>query len=490
MYRLMLAGQRLGKRVLPIVEREDELELLFRESARVRFKAGFGVRVRLTARGAGLWSESGGENSKFGISITELIRLVGRLTSAECPAQLKLIHFHLGSQIADIDNVRKAVEEAARIYAWLRQQGVEVEYFDVGGGLGVSYEAGNPDTLGHINYTLDEYARTIVDSLMSICDDEGVPHPIIVSESGRAVTAHHSILVVEAVASRRKNYPAEVAPVGGPPAFDELHALHAQVAESDADPDELDTIYASLRRLRSNVAESFRKGGISVEQKAQFERVFWATAMAIASRIPSVDGAEISRPLLELRTQLLDHYQCNFSVFRSMVDHWAIGQRFPIMPIHRLTERPSRKGILVDLTCDSDGKVRTFVSPEGDKRFLELHELHPAEPYYLGMFLMGAYQDIMGDMHNLFGRVTEAHVYVDEDEPGNFYLEEILPGTTVEEQLETVQYYANDLERRMGDLIQQEVKGGRIRPKEGVKLLNEYRQVFRSMTYLNTDPEA
>jgi arginine decarboxylase len=173
-----------------------------------------------------------------------------------------------------------------------------------------------------------------------------------------------------------------------------------------------------------------------------------------------------------------------------MVDHWAIGQRFPIMPVQRLNEAPTRRGILVDLTCDSDGKVRTFVSPEGDKRYLELHLLRPDEPYYLGVFLMGAYQDIMGDMHNLFGRVTEAHVYADEEEPGNFYLEEILPGATVEEQLELVQYHANDLERRMGDLIQKEVKGGRVRPKEGVKLLNEYRRVFRNMTYLNTDPES
>jgi arginine decarboxylase len=274
------------------------------------------------------------------------------------------------------------------------------------------------------------------------------------------------------------------------PLFGRLRAIYERAQLVSNAVEDLDEVYAGLRRLRSEMAELFRGGEVSVEEKAQFERIFWATAMAINSRLHEVDSAHLTRSLVDLQNQLLDHYQCNFSIFRSMVDHWAIGQRFPIMPIHRLSEPPSRRGMLVDLTCDSDGKVRTFVSPEGDKRFLELHDLRPNEPYYLGVFLMGAYQDIMGDMHNLFGRVTEAHVYVDEDEPGNFYLEEILPGTTVEEQLETVQYYANDLERRMGDLIQKEVKGGRVRPKEGVKLLNEYRRVFRNMTYLNTDMES
>ena len=491
MYRLMVAGQRLGKRVIPIVERADELDLMFEEAHRGGFTFRFGTRVRLTTRGAGLWSESGGENSKFGISITELMELAERLSLEGCPASLEVIHFHLGSQIADIEHVRKAVQEAARIYAWLRSRGIDVAYFDVGGGLGVSYEAGNPDALGTINYSLDEYAQTVVSTLKTVCDEEGVVHPVIVSESGRAVTAHHSVLIVEAVGSRRKDQPrVSEGDWGTKATFVTLREIFGRAEETSQTVESLGETYAALRRIRGEATEMFRKGSLSLEEKARFERLYWATCILIDRRVRELGSAQLPRPLLDLESQLADHYQCNFSVFRSMVDHWAIGQRFPIMPVQRLNEAPTRRGILVDLTCDSDGKVRTFVSSEGDKRYLELHVLRPDEPYYLGVFLMGAYQDIMGDMHNLFGRVTEAHVYADEDEPGNFYLEEILPGATVEEQLELVQYHANDLERRMGDLIQMEVKGGRVRPKEGVKLLNEYRRVFRNMTYLNTDPEG
>ena len=487
MYRLMLAGQRLRRRVLPVIERADEIDMLLVEARRAEITADIGVRVRLTTRGAGLWSESGGENSKFGLSLTELIELIERQEAKELPFNIELLHFHLGSQIADLENVQKAVDEAARIYAWMRKRGRAVTYLDVGGGLGVSYEAGNPNALGMINYSLDEYARTIVERIRHICDEEGVPHPVIVSESGRAVTAHHSVLIIEAISSRRKDLPQSVPPPDRAnrvleSAYEIYSGLMSDGQEHDVEA--LDTILHRARHLRSDMVTWFRSGRLDVEAKASFERTYWAICVVIARRLRRVDGSDLTRPLAELERQLTDHYLCNFSIFRSMVDYWAIGQRFPIMPIHRLDEVPQRRGILVDLTCDSDGKVNTFVSPEGDKRYLELHEMRPGEPYYLGAFLMGAYQDIMGDMHNLFGRVTEAHVYADEEEPGNFYIEEMLRGATIEEQLALVQYYPNDLERRMGDLIQREVKGGRLRPKEGVKLLNQYRQMFQQYTYL------
>ncbi len=492
MYGLMLAGQRLGRNVIPVIERVDEVELMLEAARRAKMTADYGVRVRLTTSGAGLWSESGGENSKFGLSLTELLELLDRQEAHKLPIRLQLLHFHLGSQIADVENVRRAVEESTRIYAWLRRRGYDVPYLDVGGGLGISYEAGNPDTLGMINYTLDEYAWTVVESIKRVCDADGVAHPIIVSESGRAVTAHHSVLVVEALSSRRKEPARSVeAPPSSSEILDGMYALYLGLAQDEADrnvPD-LDSRYVRAIELRAELAERFRAGEIDLEEKAFFETTYWATCVAIERRLRTNEAIEWTPRLAELERQVADHYLCNFSIFRSMVDHWAIGQRFPIMPIHRLNEVPSRRGVLVDLTCDSDGKVETFVSPSGDKRFLELHEIEPGTPYYLGLFLMGAYQDIMGDMHNLFGRVTEAHVYADEDEPGHFYLEELLAGATVEEQLALVQYYPNDLERRMGDLIQHAVKGGRLRRKEGVKLLNQYRQVFRNMTYLNTDSE-
>lgn len=492
MMRLMLAGQRLGKRVYPILERDDEFELLCREAHTAGVHAGFGIRVRLTTRGAGLWSESGGEHSKFGLSLTELVELVRAIDSEQLPVSLKLLHFHLGSQIADLRTLEEAVEEATRVYGWLREKGVEVEYFDVGGGLGVSYEAGNPRALGAINYRLDDYARAVVATVGGLCDEMDVPHPVLVSESGRAVTAHHSVLIVEAVGSRRKAaQPLEEPGEKADPLVRAMREIYRRAHEGD----ELDSlsglerIYTEAVRLRKEMTVAFRAGKLDVEQKASFERIFWATCIAIDLLAKEYESDDLPAPLAGLGSQLVDHYQCNFSIFRSMVDYWAIGQRFPIMPIHRLNSMPTRRGILVDLTCDSDGKVDTFVSSRGDKRHLELHELRSSERYFLGMFLMGAYQDIMGDMHNLFGRVTEVHVFVDENEPGSYYIEEILPGASIEEQLELVQYHANDLERRMGDLIQKEVKAGNLRPKDGVKLLNQYRNLFREMTYLDTEPE-
>ena len=490
MYRLMLAGQRLGQNVIPVIERADEVELLLQEVRDSRSTAVYGVRVRLTTRGAGLWSESGGENSKFGLSLTELIELLERQEREALPLRLQLLHFHLGSQIADLENVRGAVEEAARIYVWMRRRGHDIRYLDVGGGLGVSYEAGNPDALGMINYSLDDYALTIVRCIKRICDEEGTPHPIIVSESGRAVTAHHSVLIVEALSSRRKVVSSTLEEPGdASDILRKIFAMYRELSDMETDPAAatVDLLYGDAEVMRKEMVDLFRRGEIDVEQKAEFERVFWVVCMALDHKARTSGTRDRTQSLTDLERQLSDHYLCNFSVFRSMVDHWAIGQRFPIMPIHRLDEVPCRRGVLVDLTCDSDGKVVTFVSPVGDKRYLELHEIEPNTSYYLGLFLMGAYQDIMGDMHNLYGRVTEAHVYADPEEPGNFYLEELLPGATVEEQLALVQYYPNDLERRMSDLIQQSVKSGRLRPKEGVKLLNQYRGAFRNMTYLSTE---
>jgi arginine decarboxylase len=245
--------------------------------------------------------------------------------------------------------------------------------------------------------------------------------------------------------------------------------------------------YRRLDGLRNEMVELFRRGGLTLEQKAEAERLFWSSSQAINALLRLSNGDPVPPELIGLEPQLIDNYMCNFSVFRSMADHWAIGQRFPIMPVHRLDERPLRKGKLTDLTCDSDGQVGSFVVPSGDKRYLELHDVREGEPYILGVFLMGAYQDIMGDMHNLFGRVSEVHVYADREEPENFYIEMILPGSTVEEQLGLVQYFPNDLERRMNDLIQRKVQAGVVRPRAGVRMLEQYRSLFKEHTYMNTD---
>ncbi len=517
MMRLLRAGQLLGKNVIPILERPEEFEML-RDVSRGEIAgdepggprpAAFGVRVRLATQGAGLWSESGGEGSKFGLSFADLVALVRRLRTGKEPLDFRLLHYHLGSQLASAANVRLAALEAGRVYAWLRKQGLDVRYLDIGGGLGVTYDAGNAEVRGGIDYTLGEFTAAVVGAIKEACDAEGVPHPVIVSESGRAVAAYHSMLVVEVVGRRVKGDAEEVGLIAGHAFLDRLEDADvaltnavdaitsaAEAASGDGEPappdlTALDAVAAHLDRLREEAATLFRDGRLPLEAKAHAETRLWAIQRrlrdtALRSLGSSADVL-FSRPLSTLDRALADHYLCDFSVFRSMVDHWAIGQRFPIVPLHRLDEAPPHRGVLVDLTCDSDGKVASYISPTGDKHALELHDVRPEEPYLLGVFLMGAYQDIMGDMHNLFGRVTEAHVYADDDEPEGYYVEQILPGQTVEDILASVQYFPNDLVRRMDKLVRREVKRGRIRPKEGVSLLGLYRAAFRSYTYVDVD---
>ncbi len=497
MMALLLAGRQLGKNVLPVVERYEEFDLLSRlhgemEADGAQIDLQFGARVRLSTTGAGLWAESGGENSKFGLSLSELLRLVETLEAEGQTSAFRLLHFHLGSQIADAQTVRQAVQEAGRIYARLRRRGLPLEYFDVGGGLGVPYEAGNPEALGHINYRLEDYARVIVASLKAVCDDEGVPHPTIISESGRAITAHHSVLVVEVAGTRTKEgVEAGEAADGMHPAVRELRALLDPLEEaSPANHSEdraglLQGALDAAEAMRGQLRSLFRTGQLTLEEKALGDRLYWAICRRLLAHTRPLPSDQLSDDLKRLDGLLVDHYLCNFSVFRSMIDHWAIGQRFPVMPLHRLDEEPTERGLLVDLTCDSDGKVAKFVAPEGDKRCLELHPFRPGAPYYLGLFLMGAYQDVMGDAHNLFGHPAEAHVYADANEPGNFYVEEMIDGTSVQAQLALVQYYPNDLERRMNALLQEKVKAGQVRPKQGVALLGQYRRLFRALTYLD-----
>ncbi len=482
MMRLMLSGQKLGKNILPVLERYDEYEQFSRLAHSMEVKERFGVRVRLSTTGAGLWSESGGENSKFGISLTELLALIDRLKREGRTDAFRLLHFHLGSQIADLGAVRQAVMEAGRLYVELHRRGIGVRYLDIGGGLGVSYEAGNSSVPGSINYTLDEYTLAVVQTLDELCDREAVPAPIIVSESGRAVTAFHSVLVLEVIGARAKDAIEGHDLQNGRQGL--TGALHELYARSEAvRMEERVELFRQVEALRSRVVDAFRRGEMSLEDKALAERLYWSICRNLYD---GYEGEPIPEDFADLEAQLLDHYLCNFSVFRSMSDYWAIGQRFPIMPLHRLNEPPERRAKLVDLTCDSDGQVDEFVAPSGNKRYLELHDLRPGEPYYLGVFLTGAYQDIMGDMHNLFGRVTEAHVYADADEPDQFYIEKIIPGATIEEQLALVQYFPNDLERRMENLIAEKVRAGRLRPKEGVRLLEQYRRSFAETTYLHT----
>jgi arginine decarboxylase len=490
MMELILTGQQLGKQVIPVLEKFDEFERLLRLAAKRRIKPRFGVRVRLNTGGSGKWADSGGDLSKFGISIPELLRLLTRLEEDELDEAFVLLHFHLGSQVNDIQTLRKGIKEITQIYAQLVKREVPIRFLDVGGGLGVNYEADyTGGTSEGINYTLQEYANSVVAQVKEVCDSEAVAQPTLITESGRALTAHHSVLVVEVLGAYRKD---EI-PDGFEPA-DEDHAVVRQLFETlswiredrQLRPGALLEAYHDAAAKRQEAESLFGFGYLSIEQKALAEQLYWTICQSLNNRVRGANADWLPAELEALDEHLVDQYLCDFSVFQSILDHWSFGQRFPIVPIERLDEEPDRRAVLVDLTCDSDGKVRRYVSANDDKRFLDVHALRDGEPYLLGFFLMGAYQDIMGDMHNLFGRVAEVHVYADDHEAEGFYIEKLIPPTTVEEILALVQYFPKDLQKRMEGIMRGKVEDGTLRPRAAVRLLEEYGAAFRESTYFNT----
>jgi arginine decarboxylase len=493
MLRLILAGQQIGKNVIPVIEKYTEFENFLRLARETLVRPRFGVRVKLGTGGAGKWADSGGDQSKFGISVPELVTLIERLKQEQLTDAFVLLHFHLGSQLSNIQVLKQAVKEITQVYAQLRSREVPVRYIDVGGGLGVNYDAGydhNED--GAINYTLQEYANAVVYTVMEVCDEQEVVHPIIVSESGRALTAHHSVLIVESLGSSHKDLILqEFSPTDEDhTVVHELYSSLQQVQATDIDNAPVSALleaYHDAVEKRHEAELHFVLGYLSIEQKALAERLYWTICTALDQRVQRLDPDEVELPaeLLALDDHLVQQYLCDFSIFQSILDHWAIGQGFPIMPVHHLHEEPKQRAMLVDLTCDSDGKVSHYVSSLEDKSFLKLHDINGGEPYFLGFFLMGAYQDIMGDSHNLFGRVSEAHVYADPEEPNGYYIEKIIRGTTVKDMLEQVQYFSHDLHRRMNESIRQKIDSGVIRPKAGVELLNQYAAAFGESTYYN-----
>ncbi len=487
MLQLMLSFQQLGKQVIPVIEKLDEFEDLTQIAALRGVSSRFGVRVRLSSAGAGKWAESGGDLSKFGVSIPELLNILEEIEREGQVDSFRLLHFHLGSQISDIQALRRAVKEIAQIYVQIRKRGVPVEYLDVGGGLGVNYEGDLAGAGQSINYSLQEYANAVVQAVREVCDVESVPHPIIVSESGRALTAHHSVLVLEVLGSYKKE---EVDESFLPSESDHRtvqemhHTLKWMLSEESPRPPELLEAYHDILHKRQEADALFSFGYLPLEQKALTDQLFWTACRAIQRHVHSVEAEWLPDELVALGNSLVDQYLCNFSVFQSMLDHWAIGQCFPIVPLQRLDEQPSRKAVLMDLTCDSDGKVSQYVTANDNSSYVDLHPLRPGEPYFIGVFLMGAYQDIMGDTHNLFGRVAEAHVYADASEPSGFYVEKIIPSTNIEGMLALVQYFPNDLQKRMEGLVKAKVEEGVIRPTAGVKLVEDFLDCFGDSTYL------
>jgi len=492
MLSLIVAAQRLGKNVVPVMEKYIEFEQLMSIAAREGCKPTFGARIRLRTSGAGRWADSGGYRSKFGISLPELIELVERLEAEDARDSFVLLHFHLGSQISEIQQLRSAAKEMSQIYAELIARGISIRYLDVGGGVGVNYSGAFEE--GSINYSLQEYANAVVSAVKEVCDERGVPQPILVSESGRAMTAHHSMLVVEALGAFRKDRSeSDYEPPDD--AHRLVHTLHETLAwlrneaTEDTPGSELIEAYHDVESAHEEASTLFGMGYFSLDDNARIERLYWSACTRALHLLRDAELEPVPPEVQELEDKLVDQYLCNFSVFQSMLDHWAIDQPFPVMPLARLDEKPTRRTVLVDLTCDSDGKVGQYVSSNEDKNYLELHALKAGEPYYLGVFLMGAYQDIMGDSHNLFGRVSEIHVYADAEEDNNFWLEKIIPGTQIEDILAAVQYFPNDLKRRMQDIIKQKIDAGVVRPTRGMQILEQYMACFASQTYFETNGE-
>lgn len=474
-----LLGRKLGKRIILVVEKLEELRQIVEVSREVGVEPMIGFRVRLQSKGAGKWATSGGENAKFGLSTADLVAASDYLKAEGLAHCLRLIHFHVGSQVPDIGTIKRAVREAARFYAKLAQMGHELGYMDVGGGLGVDYDGSRTAFDSSTNYTLQEYARDIVYNVMDVCDSEKVAHPTLVSESGRALVAHHSVLVVEAFGSIEKDSGARVE------VNDSDAKLVQDISETQKSLSKENRLEAlhDAQQYKEQAQAMFELGLLDLVTKSKVEQMYWQIARNIAGFFQGM--RYIPEEVRELAISLGDQYLCNFSIFQSLLDHWALGQLFPIMPIHRLDTAPERNGTLVDITCDSDGKINKFIDLQDIKDTLPLHALKPGEPYYLGIFLVGAYQDIMGDLHNLFGRVNEVHVFLDEDEDSGYYIEETIAGSTIAQVLALTQWHQPELARLMKAQVDAAIKSDRLKPNEAMKLLASYERSLQGYTYLN-----
>lgn len=478
--RMAMIGRKLGKKVIMVAEKLSEIRMIIRIAAEMNVEPYIGMRVRLLAKGAGKWATSGGEHAKFGLSTSEILEALEILHQAGMDSSFRLLHFHIGSQIPDILTIKRAVREAARYYAKLHQLGHPLEYLDVGGGLAIDYDGSRTSFHSSMNYTMDEYARDVVYNIMDVCDEEKVPHPFIVSESGRAIVAHHSVLVVQAFGSIEKTPIVDERQISGThhKLVQNLIDIEQQLTERN-----LTETWHDLVQIKEQSQNMFELGLLDLEVRAGVEVLFWRIAETIQKRAAELDSDELPEELANLRIELADQHICNFSVFQSLLDHWALGQLFPIVPIHRLNEEPASESTVVDITCDSDGKVAKFVDINDVRDTLPLHEIRD-EPYYLGIFLTGAYQDIMGDIHNLFGRVNEVHVFLDEDEDSGFYIEETIPGNTIAEVLAMTQYDTNDLAKKMKAQFDAAIKQDQLKPNEGMRLLADYERSLRDQTYL------
>ncbi len=473
---MVMLAKKIGRQIIPVVEKFTELELIVRHAEQVGVKPAIGLRVKLASRGSGRWKSSGGYRSKFGLTVSEALKAVEYLKERGLEQSLHLLHFHLGSQITNIRQIKGAVIEAARVYVDLQKMGTGLKYLDVGGGLGIDYDGSQTDFESSVNYTLEEYARDIVYHIQSICDEAEVPHPIIVTESGRAIAAYHSVLVFNVLGVSgfgEENLPDAV-PEDSEQCLIDLFETHRSLTKKNI----LETYHDAQQALDSAL-NLFSLGYLPLEQRSMAENFFWAICRKVNKL--AIDLDYFPEELEGLDAMLSDTYFCNFSLFQSMPDSWAVKQLFPIMPIHRLDERPMRKAVLGDISCDSDGKVDQFIDRRDVKKTLPLHAFNGSR-YVLGTFLLGAYQEILGDLHNLFGDTNAVHVSLDEN--GEVVLETVVQGDSVRKVLDYVQYNSQTLIDQFRRDVEIAVREQRIGYGEAGRLLKSYEEGLQGYTYL------
>ena len=474
---MALWATKMGRKVIIVVEKPSELDLIIRWSRKLKVKPLIGVRAKLSARGRGKWEGSGGDKSKFGLFPSEIIDAVEKLKNAGLLGCLQLLHFHLGSQITSIQSIKDAMRESTRIFVELVRMGVKVKYFDVGGGLAVDYDGSKTNFSSSANYSIEEYASDVVSALAEICEEQNIPHPHIISESGRALVAYHSVLVFNVLGTSQlieEEKPLQI-PDDAPEPVANLQEVLASLTVKNFQESYHDAI-----QIRDETQTLFNVGMMSLPHRALVERLFWLICHRIAKIIHTLDY--VPDELENLDRFISDTYYGNLSVFQSLPDHWAVKQLFPICPIHRLREQPTRKATLADITCDSDGKVDQFIDLHDVKNTIDLHEFRQKEPYYLGVFLVGAYQEALGDLHNLFGDTNTVHVSI--TGRNKYRIDKTIEGDKVRDVLSYMQYQKRDLMNAIRRTVEESIEERRISIKESARIKKFLEDGLEGYTYL------